>query len=89
MAVRLHPALEQATALSRSVASLIAFTLRPIAVAVLACGMWRLGIDLGWTQDFFVSQGLLSHWQVWIAMSLALYFAAGFLSRLTGVSEDS
>ena len=81
VAVRLHPALERSLALSRSVAALAAFALRPAELVALACGIWRLGIDLGWTQDFFVSQGLFSHWQVWLLLAFAMIAAAGFLAR--------
>ena len=32
--------------------------------------MWRIGTDLGWTGDFVFSDGLLSHWQVWIGAAI-------------------
>ena len=43
--------------------------LGPFAVIEFTLGLWRLGADIGWTGAFFVDQGILSHWQVWLAMS--------------------
>jgi hypothetical protein len=36
---------------------------------------------MGWTGDFVISNGLFSHWQVWIAMAIALQSLASMLSR--------
>ena len=80
-AVKMHPAMDQAVAVSRAAAGFVAFALRPVALVALVCGIWRLGIDLGWTQDFFVSQGLLSHWQVWFAAAAGTMFTAVWLHR--------
>jgi hypothetical protein len=89
VAMKLQPALARTTALSRGALTLTAFALRPAAFVALACGVWRVGIDLGWTQDFFVSEGLFSHWQVWLALALGMITAAGFLSRTAGAIDDS
>lgn len=81
VAIRVQPALERTAAMSQDALKLIAFALRPAALIALVCGIWRLGIDLGWTQDFFVSAGLFSHWQVWLALALAMITAASMLAR--------
>jgi hypothetical protein len=41
--------------------------LNPASAFFLALGMWRLGADMGLTSEFALSEGPLSHWQVWIA----------------------
>ena len=44
------------------------------AVGCASFGVWRMGVDFGWTGDFVIQDGLLSHWQVWIgAMAGFLY----------------
>ena len=47
------------------------FTLGSVSCLVL--GLWRLGVDFGWTNDFIIQSGFLSHWQIWIGAT------AGFL----------
>jgi len=43
--------------------------------------MWRLGADLGFARSFAVHTGILSHWQVWLAISVAIQFLAVVLNR--------
>jgi hypothetical protein len=45
----------------------------------LAC--WRLGSDMKWTGEFAISQGIFSHWQVWLAMAIVLQLVASLLNR--------
>lgn len=49
----------------------------------MACvlGLWRLAADLGDTGQFPITQGLFSHWQVWIAISASVQFSAILLNR--------
>lgn len=51
------------------------FLLSQAALVSLVFGLWRLGVDLNITGQFILDQGLLSHWQVWFALS-ALFYAA-------------
>ena len=81
VALWLQPAVERSVVFSRTAAAVVAFVLRPLSLLALSFGAWRLGIDLGWTRDFFVSSGLLSHWQVWMMLALAAQGAAVFLTR--------
>jgi len=74
-------ALERSVMVSRAAAAIVAFVLRPLSLLALTFGAWRLGVDLGWTQDFVISSGLLSHWQVWMMLALAAHSTAVFLSR--------
>lgn len=53
-------------------ANILVALLTPAAVVALVLGIWRVGVDLGWAGVFPISDGLFSHWQVWIALSIAL-----------------
>ena len=55
--------------------------LTPAAVMAGVLGVWRIGNDLDWTSGFFIPAGLFSHWQVWIAIAVALQMAAAHLKR--------
>jgi len=53
----------------------------PASLAAYALGFWRIAADLNLTGQFAISQGLFSHWQVWIALGAAIQGAALSLSR--------
>ncbi len=55
--------------------------LTPGAVMAFALAMWRLSADLGWAREFAVSEGFLSHWQVWLGIAILLEFCAWTLNR--------
>ena len=59
---------------------LLAALLMPASVVALALGLWRLAADLEWTETFPISNGLFSHWLVWIAIAGALAFSASSLT---------
>jgi hypothetical protein len=56
--------------------SLLGLLLTPIAVVAGVLGAWRFGADAGWTNTFFIADGLLSHWQVWCAFAIGLQACA-------------
>jgi hypothetical protein len=58
--------------------------LKPAALMAGVLGFWRLGVDLNWTNQFVIEQGLFSHWQVWFALAAGLYMASDRL-RLAAV----
>jgi hypothetical protein len=43
--------------------------------------VWKLLSEMGWAGKFFLSTGVLSHWQVWIAGSVAAQLLSFRLSR--------
>jgi len=45
----------------------------------LVFALWRVSADLGWTESFVISSGLFSHWQVWMALAIALKLTASTL----------
>ena len=79
--LRLGPALSKHFARHRALALAAGALLTPVAVIALVLGFWRLGSDLNWTGPFAISQGLFSHWQVWIALALLLQICASILNR--------
>lgn len=54
--------------------------LTPACVMAYVLAFWRLAADLGMARESS-SQGLFSHWQLWIALAAALQLAARNLQR--------
>lgn len=81
MQTRIQPALDRTAETSQEALRLIAAFLTPAAVTAGVLGAWRLSADLGWTDAFFISKGLLSHWQVWFAVSGLLQTGAVAIRR--------
>jgi hypothetical protein len=78
---RLQPALERTAETSHEALRLIVAFFTPAAVVAGVLGFWRLSSDLGWTDAFFITSGLFSHWQVWFALAGGLPFAAAAIRR--------
>jgi H+/Cl- antiporter ClcA len=78
---RLQPAFDRTAAVSQEAAGIAAAFLTPLAAVSLVFGLWRLAADLGWTGTFIVASGLFSHWQVWIALAIALTTLASHFSQ--------
>jgi hypothetical protein len=43
--------------------------------------LWRLAADLSVTGQFPITDGLFSHWQVWLTVAATLQFSAILLNR--------
>ena len=65
----------------RAALAVFAALLQPAAVMAGVLAFWRFGADLQWTSEFAISTGLLSHWQVWLAIFAGLEFLAVALNR--------
>ncbi len=76
-----QPALDRTAETSHEALRLAAAFLTPAALVAGVLGVWRLGADLGWTDQFFIGSGILSHWQIWVAMAGFLQTASVFLNR--------
>jgi hypothetical protein len=59
----------------------LAFVMTPVALTAYVLAAWRLGADLNWFSEFFVERGLLSRWQVWLALAAAAQVTAHRLKR--------
>jgi hypothetical protein len=74
-------------------ANILVALLTPAAVVACVMGMWRVCMDLGWAGAFLISGGFFSHWQVWIALSIALKMLSSSLiawgSRNGKFSEEN
>ncbi|MBK9169846.1 MAG: hypothetical protein IPM24_20630 [Bryobacterales bacterium] len=55
--------------------------LTPAAVIASIFGLWRLAADLQIAQEFGISTGLFSHWQVWLTVAALLQWGAWMLNR--------
>jgi hypothetical protein len=74
-------------------ANVLVALLTPAAVVAFVMGMWRVCMDLGWAGAFLISDGFFSHWQVWIALAIALKMLSSTLiawgSRNAKFSEEN
>ncbi len=61
--------------------SMSGLALTLLAVLAGALGVWRLGVDPGWTGPFFVAGGLFSRYQLWFAFAIAAQTSAFILNR--------
>lgn len=62
--------------------SFVSVFLPAFAFMEAALGVWRVCADLGWAGTFFVNTGLLSHWQVWLALAAFTEASALYVDRL-------
>lgn len=65
---------------NRRLAAAVGALLIPMALMAYVLGLWKVGSDLGLAGEFGIT-GVFAHWQVWIAIALALSFAASALNR--------
>ncbi|MBI1897805.1 MAG: hypothetical protein HYZ57_09145 [Acidobacteria bacterium] len=75
----INPALKRVAETSQEHAPVIGYLLTPVALGAYALALWRLGADLKWVGAFFLSTGLFSHWQVWLAIGIATHIIAAYL----------
>ena len=60
---------------------MIPMLLSPVALIAAVMAFWRFGADAGWTDSFIVSDGFMSHWQVWLALAIGIQGIALRLDR--------
>jgi hypothetical protein len=65
-------ALATTLTLARQLPNILVALLTPAALVALAMGLWRISADLDWAGAFPITAGFFSHWQVWIALAIAL-----------------
>ena len=66
----------------RRYAPVVGFLMTPFYLTGYVLAFWRLGADLNWLGEFFISQGLFSRWQVWLAIGVAMQLASHQLDRV-------
>ena len=74
---------------SEETADLLVALITPAAVIALVLGLWRLTADLEWTGSFLISNGFFSHWQVWIALAIALQLGASALAPFSAKARPN
>lgn len=74
---------------NRHMAGAIAALLTPAAVVASVIAAWRIGSDIGLTGKFAITEGIFSHWQVWIAIAAILQFVASVLDRYARQREQA
>lgn len=92
MVVRIHLRFgygRRSETVQKQTALAVASLMTPVALMMCALGFWRLAADLKWAGQFVFTHGLFSHWQVWLAMGVAVQFAAFLLHRYFLPQENS
>ena len=84
----INPALKRVEKASQETAPVIGYLLTPVSLLAYVLAFWRLASDLRWVGEFFISSGLLSHWQVWLALGIGIHMLASYLNRF-GRSDDT
>jgi len=72
----------------QELASIGATLLSPASALSMAMAVWRLGQDLGFARNFFLTNGPLSHWQVWFGISACLLATGYWLNRRAQSTDD-
>jgi hypothetical protein len=81
-AQRLEPAVRKLIHGPRYYAPVVSYLMTPVSLTAYVLALWRLGADLNWVSEFFISNGLLSRWQVWLAVAIVVQIARKELNRL-------
>lgn len=85
MIVRIHfrpgPSVRRMGAKNQRLAMGFATLLVPAILAAWVLALWRLAADLGKAEEFAIETGIWSHWQVWLAIAIALHVAEAWLKR--------
>lgn len=55
------------------------------AVLAAALGIWRFGVDPGWTNEFFVAEGIFSRYQTWFALAFLAQTSAFVLRHWAAI----
>lgn len=90
VAIRIQPAITRTADVSNQAAAFASvLLLTPGSLIAFVFGMWRLGQDLGFAGNFVISEGLFSHWLVWIALSIGLKATATMTNRNEKTDENA
>ena len=73
----------------RRVAQGVAALLSPAAALAAVLALWRVASDLNWAGRFAITEGLLSHWQVWLGFAILLQFCARVLARYAKTEQKA
>jgi hypothetical protein len=65
----------------RTLALAVSSLLTPCALVAFTLAFWSIAADMRWSTTFFVSTGLFSHWEVWLASAGLLLLLARILGQ--------
>jgi hypothetical protein len=65
----------------KSLALAVSSLLTPCALVAFTLTFWSIAADMRWSTTFFVSTGLFSHWEVWLASAGLLLLLARLLGQ--------
>lgn len=85
---RSRPAAEPPPLTVQEIEGGLAAILSPVAAALFAVSLWRLGQDLGFAANFFVEEGPLAHWQPWFVLAGGLALVKSRLNRRSQSGGD-
>lgn len=74
------PRVQHARGKNRQLAFATAALLVPVALMAYVMGLWRLASDMGFAREFAM-RGLLSHWQIWMGIGVAVQIVSYALNR--------
>ncbi len=86
--LRVGPQVKGTRNLDSKLAYAMASLLTPAAVLCFVIALWRLLSDLNFAAEFMITTGLLSRWQVWVALGDAIQRASAYLARYGRRMED-
>jgi hypothetical protein len=86
--LRVGPQVAANRDLDSKLATALATFLTPAAVLCFVVALWRLLADLNVTTAFVITTGLLSHWQVWLALGIGVQAASVYLDRYGRRGEE-
>ena len=75
------PRISRATGKNRNLALAAATLISPATLIAFVFAFWRMSSDIGVTSAFPIADGLLSHWQVWLAGAAVLQLCSILLNR--------
>jgi hypothetical protein len=73
---------------NKRLALAVAALLPPLALTAGLLAIWRIAADLKLAGSFAISDGIFSHWHIWMAAAVLLQACAFALNRY-GKSEDA
>ncbi|HEY1948466.1 MAG TPA: hypothetical protein VGG97_15765 [Bryobacteraceae bacterium] len=65
----------------KTLALAVSSLLIPCALIAFTLAFWSIAADMRWSTTFFVSTGLFSHWEVWLASAGLLLLLARILGQ--------
>ena len=70
-------------------APVAASLITPVALVGYVFAAWRLGADLNWLGEFFISTGIFSRWQVWLAIAIVTQMVLKELNRFGKAKDEA